>query len=143
MVLRWLRGLDSVQFHHTAFENTESCFEPFLIKIKFSLMVRCCSVGTHYKKFALASCSFHAGCEHREILRASKLLVLYNAFSARKASGNFRHHSCQFRIIIKFTGLTDFLNFILNVVSQGCTFNDTIGLIYHEIVDFGCFPAYF
>ena len=70
MVLRWLRGLDSVQFHHTAFENTESCFEPFLIKIKFSLMVRCCSVGTHYKKFALASCSFHAGCEHREILRA-------------------------------------------------------------------------
>ena len=108
-----------------------------------ALRVGIASVGTHYKKFALASCSFHAGCEHREILRASKLLVLYNAFTARKASGNFRHHSCQFRIIIKFTGLTDFLNFILNVVSQGCTFNDTIGLIYHEIVDFGCFPAYF
>ena len=55
----------------------------------------------------------------------------------------FRNKIDQFTIVNHFTGFTDFFHFVLNVVGQGCAFDDSDSLVKHKVVDFGRFAAHF
>lgn len=52
----------------------------------------------------------------------------------------FRNKIDQLTIVNHFTG---FFHFILNVVGQGGTFDDSDSLVNHKVVDFGRFAAHF
>lgn len=57
--------------------------------------------------------------------------------------GNRVPISIWFSIVNHFTGFTDFFHFVLNVVGQGGTFDDSDSLVNHKVVDCGRFAAHF